>query len=174
MTAYLLPCSCGRKTTIEPRQAGEVVACACGASLTVPTMLEMAALERDETESDIPATRNPWGARQRLILLGIVIGLLAGVPAICLFFTQPTLPKRDLDPQRLRRQVEALNAVQSWQLYRNLRQQGPQWEPLPQEAAHAKALLQHRIYAGTLALIACVGIVLIVVASTMTNRKRAP
>lgn len=38
---YLLPCLCGQQIPIEPRQAGETVACRCGISLQAPTMRKM-------------------------------------------------------------------------------------------------------------------------------------
>ncbi len=136
-------------------------------------MLEMATLERAEPESDTPAKRHQWGAKQKLFLLGTVIGLFTGVPAIYLFFKQPPPPNREMSPRELRRQVEVLSPVHSLQLYRSLRRQGPQRPPSPQAAVHAESLLRHRIYAGTLLLVACVGIGLIVVAATKTNWKRA-
>lgn len=172
MPIYLLPCSCGKKAPIEPRQAGEVIPCPCGASLTVPTMLEMATLERVERESDTRAERHPWGVTQQLILLGSLITLLTGAGAIYLFFTQPTLQKRDVSPSELRRQVQTLTPGNCWHLYRILRMEGPERAPTPKDVAHAKLLLQHRIYVGILTLFACVGIGLIVVAAVLMKRKR--
>ena len=45
MTQYLLPCSCGQKTRITAAQAGEQVACACGKTLSVPTLRGIKQLE---------------------------------------------------------------------------------------------------------------------------------
>ncbi|HYW79879.1 MAG TPA: hypothetical protein VE890_09900 [Thermoguttaceae bacterium] len=173
MAIYLLPCSCGRKLRVEPRQAGEVIACGCGASLTVPTMREMADLEQAEPKSDTREKWKPWGVHQRLILLGVVLVLLSGPPAIYLWGTLPIIPKRDFDPVAIRRQVDSLSPVHSWHLFRNLRQQGPTLEPLPQTAVQAEKLLRHRIYAGVLTLFACAGIGLIVVALTRRRRTKA-
>jgi len=41
---YLLPCKCGQSVEIEAGQAGQTVACACGESLLVPSMLQIKAL----------------------------------------------------------------------------------------------------------------------------------
>ena len=49
-TRYLLPCSCGQKIAIEPRQAGQSIRCPCGNSVEAPTMLKMTALEPAEPE----------------------------------------------------------------------------------------------------------------------------
>ncbi len=42
---YLLPCSCGQKTRIAAAQAGAQVQCACGKSLSVPTLRGIRELE---------------------------------------------------------------------------------------------------------------------------------
>jgi uncharacterized iron-regulated membrane protein len=44
MPSYLLPCQCGKEHRVETVQAGEKIACACGQSLTVPTLRGMKAL----------------------------------------------------------------------------------------------------------------------------------
>ncbi len=44
-TEYLLPCTCGKKTTVVPSQAGQNVTCECGASLAVPKFREISQLE---------------------------------------------------------------------------------------------------------------------------------
>ena len=54
MAKYLLPCSCGRKMPVEPRQAGQSVDCACGESLEIPTMLAMSALEPADSVAENP------------------------------------------------------------------------------------------------------------------------
>jgi hypothetical protein len=42
---YLLPCSCGRKTPVSVAQAGGQIVCACGKSLSVPTLRGLRELE---------------------------------------------------------------------------------------------------------------------------------
>lgn len=44
-TKYLLPCACGRKLPVEVAQAGEIVRCACGQSVTVPSLRRLRELE---------------------------------------------------------------------------------------------------------------------------------
>ena len=44
--SYRLPCDhCGRAYPVEPRQAGDVITCECGAKLQIPTMLKIKRLE---------------------------------------------------------------------------------------------------------------------------------
>ena len=69
---YLLPCSCGQEIPVEPRQAGQEIRCDCGASLEVPTMLGMAALEKAPSEPSHTPPSAPWGIRQGIVLLGTV------------------------------------------------------------------------------------------------------
>ena len=107
-----------------------------------------------------------------MVLLGSVLVLLGGLPAIWLFYTQPTSPIRDLSPKEIQQELERRSPTYTWYLYRDLRRQGPERDPLPGEATYAKELLQHRIYAGSLLLVACVGIGLIVVGVAGTRRKR--
>ena len=42
---YLLPCSCGKKITIQKSQAGQEVPCECGKTLQVPTLRGLSELE---------------------------------------------------------------------------------------------------------------------------------
>jgi hypothetical protein len=42
--SYLLPCSCGQSVEIETSQAGQQVSCSCGATLQVPSMLQIKSL----------------------------------------------------------------------------------------------------------------------------------
>ena len=156
MAAYLLPCSCGQKLPIEPRQAGETIACPCGMSLSVPSMREMTTLEQAEPKSAARAKQNSWGAEQRLVLLGGLLVLLGGLPAIYLFCNQPPPPQRDLDPESIQQKVQDFSPIYTLYLYKDLRRQGPKWDPLPGEADHAKKLLRHRIYARSLLAVACV------------------
>jgi hypothetical protein len=44
-TEYLLPCTCGKKTTIVTSQAGQNMTCECGATLVVPKFREITQLE---------------------------------------------------------------------------------------------------------------------------------
>jgi hypothetical protein len=41
---HLLPCTCGQTVEVEPSQAGQTVACTCGKSLLVPSMLRVKSL----------------------------------------------------------------------------------------------------------------------------------
>jgi hypothetical protein len=68
---YLLPCSCGRQVLIETTQAGERIRCECGAELEVPTLLEIARLER-KAEGTVSTEQGNWGGRQRMLFVGFL------------------------------------------------------------------------------------------------------
>lgn len=70
MADYLLPCTCGRKTPVSTRHAGQTIRCQCGAELEVPTLRGLAELER--AEPDGRTTRDAWENRHRVIFAFVV------------------------------------------------------------------------------------------------------
>jgi hypothetical protein len=80
--SFLLPCpACGETTSVELGQAGGTVACACGASVDVPTMRELRALPQTE-QADARAGAAPlWGLKQGLLLAGVLLLLATAIPA---------------------------------------------------------------------------------------------
>jgi hypothetical protein len=104
-----LPCSCGKKLLVEASQAGEEVHCLCGAVLEVPTMKGLAALERAAPAERAKARKKKWGARQRVLLVGILVMAIGlGVAGWCRLF-RPVL----ID-------IQLLTPAQSWVLWQRL------------------------------------------------------
>lgn len=73
---YLLPCTCGKTTTVDSSQSGLRVACQCGQQLDVPTHLGLQRLERAvasvaTSPGDAKASAG-WGKRQGLLFLATV------------------------------------------------------------------------------------------------------
>ena len=128
---YLLPCSCGQKIPVEPRQAGQEIRCDCGASLEVPTMLGMAALEKAPSEPSHTPPSAPWGIRQGIVLLGTVIVLLALGMVIPLHLTRPALPTAEM----IRQRTQTLSPFQSWRHWHVLRAGGPDPVAVPARPA---------------------------------------
>ncbi len=143
--SHLLPCSCGQKVAVQPRQAGEVINCSCGASLQVPTMLEMAALERAQPGPQRPV--RPWGIRESLALLGAVlfVGALGLVIFLLLHQPPPPIPARaEMDPDTIRRQTRALTPLESRRVWQFLRAAGPDGRMSPEEHFYADILGRYR------------------------------
>lgn len=172
-TSYLLPCSCGQKVRVEPRQAGEVVRCSCGASLEAPTMLKMATLEPAQPE---PGSRQPpqaWGVRQSLSLVGGVILLVSLGLAGFLFYDKPPPPisaRSEMSAEAIRRQSRGLTPLQSRRAWQALRATGPDGRMPAQENVYAGILARHQeellrwwLSMGVVVIIAVVGAALVVI-----------
>jgi hypothetical protein len=172
-TRYLLPCPCGRKVPIEPRQAGEVVGCSCGASLEVPRMLEMAVLERAEPAAATQRSSGPWGVRHSLAVVGAAILLGALGLAIFLLTGRPPPPdagRAELSPQEIRRKTESLPPVETRRVWEHFRITGPDGrtpmeEPMYEDmvARYQERLLRWYLSIGVAVVVALVGLGLIVV-----------
>ena len=108
---FLLPCSCGQAVVVEARQAGATVNCGCGKSLEVPTIRELARLQRVEgVEEVLPPL---WTLRQGMIFLGLAIALPAFAFTIYLYTQLPTLQESSIDEH-----VKQLSPIESWALWR--------------------------------------------------------
>lgn len=119
---YLLPCRCGEKTPIEPRQAGEEIVCQCGARLQAPTMLEIKALEPVPVAAGASvAGLTSWGWRQALKLLSVLLFLTAIIFGGWFFYTRPIAISDVLPPEVLQNSASKLTPNQtwtSWQMYK--------------------------------------------------------
>jgi hypothetical protein len=63
--AFLLPCACGQKVRVGKAQAGQAIRCACGKSLSVPTLRGMRELESAPPDENLAKSRkvaawSPW------------------------------------------------------------------------------------------------------------------
>ena len=168
-TKYLLPCSCGRKIPIQPARAGQEIRCTCGASLDVPTMLEMATLQRAQPETASEQPVGSWGIRQSLVLLGVVITLTAVGLEIGLYLTRPAM----FTPDQIRQWVRADSPLESWNRWLAMRAGG--LEPVNTRRSEKKfdeAVIRHRVWMGVVFVFAAGGIALIVV-PVLRARKKA-
>jgi len=75
MTKFLLPCECGESVSIEIKQAGQIVSCACGRELQVPTMRGIRELApADDAEA---AVVRSWSLTQGALFgCGVPIALI--------------------------------------------------------------------------------------------------
>jgi hypothetical protein len=121
---YLLPCSCGRRIIVEPRQAGETIACPCGASVQAPTLLRMTSLEPAPVVSELVAqsSGSAWGPRNQMRLLGGLLVLAAIIGGVWLFFQRPTSRFDAVDPEQLRETAKNLPPLRTWQIWEQMKQ----------------------------------------------------
>ena len=78
MKTYLLPCTCSARIEIGPGQAGGTVTCAaCGATLAVPRLGELARLQPAAPRQATVA--RAWTAAHACLLGGAAVAALAGL-----------------------------------------------------------------------------------------------
>jgi hypothetical protein len=169
-TKYLLPCPCGKKTPVERRQAGQAIRCSCGAELEVPTLLEMNALEPMEEAAPPPEPVVRWGARGRLILIGLGVLLLTAPAAVYIMSTWPQPPTRTM----IGRQIDNLSPRGVRQLWRDLRREGLDPDVPPESPALAARVLWYRLWLVAVLLLLAVGIGLVVVPTLIPRRRQPP
>jgi hypothetical protein len=149
-TQHLLPCSCcGAKTPVDLGQAGETVVCQCGATLNVPTMRQLGALETLETvENKTVGAATEWGARQGILLLAAVVTVVAGIIGGTLWFVHPAPPERDTQAvlRAFDEQIKSMTPLQTWELWQDqiLKEGLVQYEDPAQMAYHARKATRQR------------------------------
>lgn len=78
MSRYLLPCSCGKSSSISAAQAGETITCSCGKRLEVPTLRGLRDLERVEPDAaTLREAGRTWEDRHRVAFVLVVIAVAA-------------------------------------------------------------------------------------------------
>ena len=117
MTKYVLTCECGNTVPVEIGQAGEQVACQCGAILDVPPLRKLRHLP---VATEMPAQRgSAWNARHGIIAACLI---LATVPALWTLWSRVTEPRiAAFDPGIRQKMVEddleRMTPVQTWNLW---------------------------------------------------------
>lgn len=122
-TKYLLPCSCGEKIPVEMSQAGGQVTCGCGQQTTVPSMRELRTLETAEAAEprSVESARSTWGPRQGLMLAGVLLLVLALIPAGWLYRNMPEKLRVDIPfaVTHQNEQIDQLSIDQAWMFWKH-------------------------------------------------------
>jgi len=170
----LLPCSCGEKTAIEPRQAGQTVTCRCGASLEVPTLLQMRRLEAVPPEAGVRRAAAPsWGLYHSLIFLGSVITIAALGVGTWLVVIRPQPVATPPTPEQIRAAIDQASATATWLMWKGIRRKGLDLEPPAEFPDYPKWLFHYRIWMGVTSVFALGGIALIGYATLSLRRRTA-
>ena len=172
---YLLPCSCGRELSVQPPQAGEQIRCTCGASLQVPTMLEMKQLVPVPDEAE-PLGQRPaaaWGARQGMFFGGVVVLAVSLVLGIVVVATRPVPPEKIVDPGFIRQETQKLTPMQAWRIWGTLRTAGLDRSIGEARRQYAERVLQYRGWIAVVVIVALAGVALIVLPVVIRKRSTA-
>lgn len=174
MAQYLLPCDCGNKIVVEPRQAGETLRCPCGAPITAPPMLQLKTLEPAPVDRRPEAPASRWGARQGLLLSGVLVVAVAVGLAVVLYQHRPVHPELRYNSAEVRQRVGQLSPLQSWRAWQTLRQRGLMVASPQDLEAYRGAVLQWRLSAVLVGLLAIGGIALIIVGASLRTPSDRP
>lgn len=126
---YRLPCQrCGQTLLIDVSQAGQQVACGCGAALEVPSLRAIRALE-PAAEVQAKSRRQSWDRGRGLlfaagVVLAVLGGLVAGATAAGWLASAPPPSPSPKDIEAAVAVVDGLSAPQTWDLWAEMRSQG--------------------------------------------------
>ena len=161
---YFLPCECGERVIVERGQAGQVVNCACGAELNVPTMRGLRQLD-PISDTPVVATSG-WSVGRGLTFASAFVVMLVALAysAYCFYgVSQIRVGRPDVPfvQQQSDAQVENMTVQQVWGEWRSITERGLGRYQVPQFVINREvvALLQLRAY-----LALAVGLVALAVA----------
>lgn len=122
MARHLITCDCGQQLAAETGQAGDLLRCTCGRSISVPAFRQLRALPVASESAD--KTAGTWGARQGTITLLALLAAAALVSAGYVWWSTPTMP--EFNPEGWTRvvdsQIAALSPEDAWRIGTNLYQ----------------------------------------------------
>jgi len=132
---YLLPCSCGRKLKVDATQAGLRMPCDCGKTIEAPTLRGLRALKPVPSTGPVVAPENPWGPRQGVMFLGVVVALCGLAMTAILWYQRPVFHQPTVDRGGLQESMQKMTLDQSFKTWNEILQHGLDPEPAPQLAA---------------------------------------
>lgn len=177
MAKHLLTCACGRQHTVETRQAGESLACDCGAKIAVPALRQLRQLP--EAGAETTAVAQPaWGFRQGAITVSLLLAAVCLAIAGASRYSEQPVPTLDTEKysENVDRLVGNMTPLEGWQRWND------SYEPLlstgfevlkhPATDAMQQKLDWHRaIQWSALTLAAVFGIAALALAFTKTARS---
>ncbi len=126
---YQLPCGkCGAKLVVGLSEAGQSIACRCGAQVEVPSWREIRALQ--------PAVEAPDGARRRawsrgrgvLFAAAMVLAagglLVAGATGVSYYMAKPPPRPSAQDIKAALAETQTLTPTEAWEAWTDMRDHG--------------------------------------------------
>jgi hypothetical protein len=148
---YLLPCSCGQKVRVANSQAGGQVACACGKSLSVPTLRGLRELEFAPAEIQGPA-RPGWSPLHGALFSSGLLVATAGLVVLTLYvwrYTQLVGWTTDRSAEVVQgesAQIDTLTALQMLSAWSELMEEGLGERRTPIWVAAKEKIGEYRVW----------------------------
>jgi hypothetical protein len=168
---YLLPCpECGTQIPVEGGRAGGTATCSCGKVIDVPRVGILRTFPQ-EAEATAPGgakaseANSNWGLRQGMVLLGALLLLAGGIPALYRTITFPPAPYKTQSQVKDMADVhfDKMNLTDSWKFWKQyIEPQGLTHAPTPEEAFYERKAADLRQLISIFWAIAIVGAILIV------------
>jgi hypothetical protein len=174
---YLLPCRCGQSVAVATRQAGQTTVCTCGATLLIPTMREIAALEPapdslDAENGNSPSARGnrqTWGAAQVVFMLGILLSAAGVISFLGIsFFFRPIPLSDNVNFLQEGRKFQTLPPGETWLLWIRDKQS----LSLPEDRIFFERMKKYHLSQWLTGLPACAGFILLAVGAAMASKQR--
>ena len=145
---------------MEATQSGQEITCQCGQRLEVPTMRKLSTLKRAKRPEKGRPTTSTWGARQAVLLIGIIITLGGSAFAARVYYRRPTIPA-----------IQDLTPYQSWFVWQGELRPGLR-QPPPWEQTYLEAMKRFRRWMGLAGTIVGLGVVTMI--SSLLIPRRGP
>lgn len=168
---YLLPCpDCGKQIPVEGGRAGGTTVCSCSKSVDIPRMGILRTYPQ-EASASLPVrsaaevSSASWGMRQGMMLLGIILLLAGGIPALYRTVTFPKAPYRTEEQIKDFADVhfDKMTVTESWQFWKTfIEPQGLTRQPNVYEAEYERVAADLRQWIMVFSAVALVGAVLLV------------
>jgi hypothetical protein len=175
MSKYLLTCACGNNLPVEIGQAGEQVACTCGAKLDVPPLRKLRHLPLATATSDRPLSA--WNARRGIITACLILAIVPVLWAVWSRLNEPYIAPFNAQARRqmVDQDLETMTPVAAWQLwverYRPMAEHGIQEMEHQHAAAVDEYVAKERFLQRTLLVVAGAFAVVAVLAAVWPQQK---
>lgn len=133
-TRRKLPCpKCSTILPVSTMQAGEAIACGCGATVQVPTLRELRQLDTLEPAAAKSSAKRPaWTAAQGyLFVAGCLLLLAAAVAHSRLAPRRTALDIRQPEFQELQVDLQKVKPSEAWDIWMFFREQKLEFRPTP-------------------------------------------
>ncbi|MBC8876118.1 MAG: hypothetical protein H8E44_42375 [Planctomycetes bacterium] len=175
---YLLPCEkCGEKTAIDVNQAGQPIACCCGAMLEVPSLRGIRELARSDEAVEAVAKR-AW-SRERgiafvagLVIILVTLGL--GTIAVLRITSLADIPEPSVHAHKIDgAEIDAMSPLEAWGEWKDLREEGLGPYQPPIHFLAQQSIRRHKVFVAVVSVIAVCALALSAGACLFPSAKRS-